>query len=179
MARRIDHYLRPLLPEEKFDFYEVVRDFADSEIEPKLLDWEREHVLLPDDVIAKMADLGLFGLLDRRELRRPGRRPDRPRADGTRARLPQPLSAAITPGAAISLGAKPLQLCGTEEQKRRTCRISRGQAHVRLRPQRARPRLRCGEPGGARREGRQRLGDQGEKCWSTNATGRATSSSTR
>ena len=39
MARRIDTYLQALLPDEKFAFYESVRDFADSEIAPHLLDW--------------------------------------------------------------------------------------------------------------------------------------------
>ena len=42
MARRIDTYLQALLPEDKFAFYESVRDFSDSEIAPHLLDWERQ-----------------------------------------------------------------------------------------------------------------------------------------
>ena len=48
MARRIDTYLKDLVSEDKFDFYSVVRDFADSEIAPKVLGWERDHVLVPD-----------------------------------------------------------------------------------------------------------------------------------
>ena len=39
MARRIDTYLRDLVPEEKFTFYEAVRDFSDAEIEPHILQW--------------------------------------------------------------------------------------------------------------------------------------------
>ena len=117
MERRIDTYLRHLLPEEKFDFYSVVRDFSDNEIGPKILDWEREHCLLPDDVIAKMGDLGLFGLPIEEEYGGQG-------GDQTDLVLMglalgyHSMSAAITPGAAISLGAKPVQLCGTDAQKR-------------------------------------------------------------
>src|SRR5436190_23221466 len=62
MARRIDTYLKDLIPEEKLAFYETVRDFGDAEIAPHLLHWEREHVLVPDECIRSMADLGLFGL---------------------------------------------------------------------------------------------------------------------
>jgi len=79
-------------------------------------------------------------------------------------------SVAITPGAAISLGAKPLQLCGTEAQKR---------AHL--------PDLAAGKRMfvfGLTESGRgsdaanpevtaKKVGDDwiisGEKCWSTNA----------
>ena len=62
MARRIDGYLRSLISEEKFDFYSVVRDFTDAEVAPHILEWERNHVLVPDECITKMSKLGLFGL---------------------------------------------------------------------------------------------------------------------
>jgi butyryl-CoA dehydrogenase len=62
MGRRIDTYLKTLVSEDRFDFYSVVRDFADAEIAPKLLQWERAHQLVPDECIAKMSELGLFGL---------------------------------------------------------------------------------------------------------------------
>lgn len=169
MARRIDTYLEDLLPEEKLDFYRVVRDFADSEVAPHLLSWEREHQLVPDDCIAKMAELGLFGLVidegyggqggDQTDLILMGL------ALGYHSQ-----SVAITPGAAMSLGSKPLLLCGTEEQKR---------AHL--------PELAAGkrmvvfglsEPGRgsdaanpqvtAKKQG-DRWVINGEKCWSTNA----------
>ena len=39
-----------------------MKEFSDEEIAPKMLGWERDHVLVPDDVIAKMGELGLFGL---------------------------------------------------------------------------------------------------------------------
>ena len=54
MSRRIDYYLQQLIDEDRFDFYSVVRVFSDAEIEPNLLHWEREHVLVPADAIAKM-----------------------------------------------------------------------------------------------------------------------------
>lgn len=169
MARRLDTYLAQLLPEEKFDFYGVVRDFSDAEIAPHLLAWEREHCLVPDDCIAKMGELGLFGLPIEEEYGGQG-------GDQTDLVLMglaigyHSQSVAITPGAAISLGAKPLQLTGTEQQKR---------AHL--------PDLAAGrrmavfglsEPGrGSDAANPQvtarRQGDgwviQGEKCWSTNA----------
>jgi alkylation response protein AidB-like acyl-CoA dehydrogenase len=169
MQRRIDTYLRDLVPEEQFDFYSAVRDFADTEIAPHLLKWEREHVLVPEDSIAKMADLGLFGLPIAEQYGGQG---------GSHTDLVlmglalayHSHSVAITPGAAISLGAKPLQLCGTEAQKK---------AHL--------PDLAAGrrmfvfglsEPGrGSDAANPQvtatRRGSQwtisGEKCWATNA----------
>lgn len=169
MQRRIDSYLASLVGEDKFDFYGVVRDFADSEIAPHLLNWERSHQLVPDDAIAKMGDLGLFGLpIDERYGGQGGDMTDlvlMGLAIGYHSH-----SVAITPGAAISLGAKPLQLCGSADQKN---------AHL--------PDLAAGrrmfvfglsEPGrGSDAANPQvtavRKGDRwvlnGEKCWSTNA----------
>ncbi len=169
MARRIDTYLRELLPEDKLDFYAVVRDFADREIAPQILNWERTRVLVPDDCIAKMAELGLFGLpIEERYGGQGGDQTDLVLMGLALGYHSQ--SVAITPGAALSLGAKPLQLCGTDEQKR---------AHL--------PDLAAGrrmfvfgltEPGRgsdaanpqveARRDG-SRWVIRGEKCWSTNA----------
>ena len=37
MARRIDTYLESLIGEDKFAFYEAVRDFGDGEIEEALI----------------------------------------------------------------------------------------------------------------------------------------------
>lgn len=169
MARRLDTYLQALIPEENFDFYSAVRDFSDHEIAPHILGWEREHTLVPDSCISKMAEMGLFGLPIAEEYGGQG--------GGQLELILMGLaigyhsqSVAITPGAAISLGAKPLQLCGTDEQKR---------AHL--------PDLANGkrmfvfglsEPGRGSDAANPQVtgkpdGDDwiisGEKCWSTNA----------
>ncbi|MCA8955078.1 MAG: acyl-CoA dehydrogenase family protein [Planctomycetes bacterium] len=169
MPRRLDTYLKDLVPEEKLDFYSTVRDFADAEIAPHLLQWERDHVLVPDDCIRKMGDLGLFGLpIEERHGGQGGDHTDLLLMGLALGYHSQ--SVAITPGAAISLGAKPLQLCGTDAQKA---------AHL--------PDLAAGkrmfvfglsEPGRgsdaanpevtATRDGSSWV-IRGEKCWSTNA----------
>jgi len=169
MRRRMDAYLEPLVEPERLALYQAVCEFADHEIAPELLVWERQHCLLPDKAIRAIADLGLFGLTVAEEYGGQG---------GTQMDLVlmglalgyHSQSVAITPGAAVSLGIKPLQLCGREDQKR---------AHL--------PDLAAGkrmfvfglsEPGrgsdAANPEVRAthiaegwRL--QGEKCWSTNA----------
>ena len=169
MDRRIDTYLKELLPEEKFEFYAMVRDFSDNEIAPRLLQWERDRVLVPDECIAKMAELGLFGIPIDESYGGQG-------GDDTDLLLMglalgyHSHSVAITPGAAISLGAKPLQIFGSEEHKR---------AHL---PDLAQGKrmfvFGLSEPGRgsdaanpevtARREGNGWILN-GEKCWSTNA----------
>ncbi|MEM7200303.1 MAG: acyl-CoA dehydrogenase family protein [Planctomycetota bacterium] len=168
-ARRIDSYLKDLLPDEKFDFYGVVRDFADHEIAPNLLGWERRHELVPDDCIKKMGELGLFGLPIAEEHGGQG-------GDQTDLVLMglalgyHSQAVAITPGAALSLGAKPLQLCGTDEQKREHLpALARGERMF---------VFGLSEPGRgsdaanpeveAKQEG-DRWIIRGEKCWSTNA----------
>lgn len=169
MARRIDSYLKDLIPAEKMAFYEAVRDFGDSEVAPHLLHWERSHSLVPDSCIKAMGDMGLFGLPIAEAYGGQG-------GDHTDLVLMglalayHSQAVAITPGAAISLGAKPLQLCGTEAQK---------QAHL--------PALAKGErmfvfglsePGRGSDAANPQVtavkkGDRwvlnGEKCWSTNA----------
>jgi alkylation response protein AidB-like acyl-CoA dehydrogenase len=49
------------LSEEHEAFRKVVREFAEQEIEPHAVGWDRDHVF-PVDVVHKMGDLGLFGL---------------------------------------------------------------------------------------------------------------------
>ena len=169
MARRIDTYLANLIGEDKFAFYEAVRDFSDEQVAPHLLTWEREHKLVPDSCIQAMGEMGLFGLPIAEEFGGQG-------GDHLDLCLMglaigyHSQAVAITPGAAISLGAKPLQLCGTEAQKR---------AHL--------PALAAGErmivfglsePGRGSDAANPEVtavkqGDKwvinGEKCWSTNA----------
>ncbi len=169
MQRRIDTYLQQLLDEDRFAFYRGVADFADQEVAPQILKWERNHEHVPGDVIGRMGELGLFGLPIETEYGGQG---------GGQLELVlmglalgyHSHSVAITPGAATSLGSKPIQLWGSEEQKRR---------HL--------PDLATGkrmfvfglsEPGrgsdaanpevSAHRRG-DRWVIRGEKCWSTNA----------
>jgi short/branched chain acyl-CoA dehydrogenase len=43
-------------------FRKVVRDFAESEVAPHVAQWDREHYF-PVELIPKMGELGLFGLV--------------------------------------------------------------------------------------------------------------------
>ena len=61
-ARRIDHHLKPLIDQERFDLYSAIARYADEEISDQLLGWERSKVLVPDEVIEKLGEMGLFGL---------------------------------------------------------------------------------------------------------------------
>ena len=169
MARQLDTYLEPLLDEERFAFYQAVCEFGDAEIATNLLSWEREHILVPDVTLRKMGELGLFGLTVREEFGGQG---------GSQLDLIlmglslgyHSQSVAITPGAASSLGTKPLQLFGRDEQKK---------AHL--------PDLAAGkrmfvfglsEPGRGSDATNPEVAAtrtangwviKGEKCWSTNA----------
>ena len=169
MERRIDYYLEQLVSSDSMTFYKAWCDFADERIEPNYLDWERSHKLLPQEIIDEMGQMGLFGVTVSEEYGGQG---------GNQLDLIlmglalgyHSQSLAITPGAAMSLGAKPLQLFGTEEQKA---------AHL--------PDLAAGkrmfvfglsEPGRgsdatnpqvtAKKDGDEWV-IKGEKCWSTNA----------
>ncbi|MCA8952953.1 MAG: acyl-CoA dehydrogenase family protein [Planctomycetes bacterium] len=169
MVRRIDTYLGQLIPEDKLAFYESVRDFGDAEIAPHLLQWERDHRLVPDECIRAMGQLGLFGLPIPEEYGGQG-------GDHTDLVLMglaigyHSQSVAITPGAAISLGAKPLLLCGTEEQKREHLpALAKGERMF---------VFGLSEPGRGSDAANPEVtavkrGDKwvinGEKCWSTNA----------
>lgn len=169
MSRRMDAYLEALVTVEQFLFYRSVCDFAAQEIAPHLLGWERQRRLLPEKAVQAMADLGLFGLTVAEEYGGQGGRHTDLVLMGLALGY-HSQSVAITPGAAASLGIKPLQLYGSEAQKR---------AHL--------PDLSAGrrmfvfglsEPGrgsdaanpqvtASRVPGGWRL--NGEKCWSTNA----------
>jgi short/branched chain acyl-CoA dehydrogenase len=50
------------LSAEHESFRQVVRDFAEHELAPHVAKWDRDHHL-PLEVVAKMGDLGLFGLV--------------------------------------------------------------------------------------------------------------------
>ena len=169
MERRIDHYLERLVSPDSMTFYKAVCEFAEDRIEPNYLSWERNHKLIPEDIIEEMGQMGLFGVTVSDKYGGQG---------GNQLDLIlmglalgyHSQSLAITPGAAMSLGAKPLQLFGTDAQK---------EAHL--------PDLAAGkrmfvfglsEPGRGSDATNPQVtatkdGDEwvikGEKCWSTNA----------
>ncbi len=101
--------------EEHLAFRKVMRDFADAEIAPHAREWDRTKTF-PLDAIAKMSDLGLFGLPFDERYGGSG-------SDFTTlciaieelARVDQ--SMAITLEAAVGLGINPIAEFGTEEQK--------------------------------------------------------------
>jgi butyryl-CoA dehydrogenase len=105
------------LTEEHRALRAVVRDFAVSEIEPHAEAWDRDHHF-PVDVVRAMGKLGLFGLPFPEEYGGSG-------GDFTAlciaieelARVDH--SMAITLSAGVGLGATPIFLFGTEEQKQR------------------------------------------------------------
>jgi len=105
------------LSEEHRAFRKVVREFADQEISPHAEEWDRSHTF-PIDVVRKMGDLGLFGLVFPEEYG--GADADFITlciAIEELARVDQ--SMAITLEAGVGLGANPIFQFGTEEQKRR------------------------------------------------------------
>jgi alkylation response protein AidB-like acyl-CoA dehydrogenase len=103
------------LSEEHELFRKVVRDFAESRIEPHVAGWDRDHHL-PLDVVAEMGQLGLFGLVV-------------PEAYGGSAadftslcvaieelgRVDQ--SIGITLSAGVGLGINPILTFGSDEQR--------------------------------------------------------------
>lgn len=105
------------LSEEHEEFRRVVRQFAEAEIAPFAEQWDREHTF-PVDAVRAMGDLGLFGLPFPEDLGGSG-------ADFLSlcvaieelARVDA--SMAITLEAAVGLGANPIAMFGTDEQKRR------------------------------------------------------------
>jgi butyryl-CoA dehydrogenase len=105
------------LSDEHETFRKVVRDFADKEIAPHAEAWDRDHVF-PVDVVHKMGDLGLFGLVFPEEWGGSG-------ADFTTlclaieeiGRVDQ--SMGITLEAAVGLGINPIATFGSDEQKQR------------------------------------------------------------
>ncbi len=169
MRRRLDTYLQSLVNEEHMAFYQAVCDFAEHDIAPHLLTWERQQCLIPESVIAAMGELGLFGLTVAEQYGGQG---------GGQMELVlmglalgyHSQSAAITPGAAASLGIKPLQLCGSESLKRQHLPdLATGKRMFVFglsEPNRGSDASNP-EVVATRLAGGWRIG--GEKCWSTNA----------
>ena len=98
-------------------FRKVVRQFAEAEIAPHAAEWDREH-RFPEEMVAKMGDLGLFGLPFPEEIGGGG-------GDFTSlciaieeiGRVDQ--SMGITLEAAVGLGINPIVAYGTDEQHKR------------------------------------------------------------
>ncbi|OZB84772.1 MAG: acyl-CoA dehydrogenase, partial [Microbacterium sp. 14-71-5] len=105
------------LPEEYRELSATVRDFAEQVVAPVSAQHDREHSF-PYEVVAGMAELGLFGLPFPEEYGGMG-------GDyfalclalEELAKVDQ--SVAITLEAGVSLGAMPIFRFGTEEQKQR------------------------------------------------------------
>jgi short/branched chain acyl-CoA dehydrogenase len=98
-------------------FRRTVREFAEAEIAPHVAQWDRDHHF-PVDLIGKMGDLGLFGLIAPEEYGGAG-------GDFTSlcvaieelGRVDQ--SIGITLEAGVGLGINPILEFGTTEQKER------------------------------------------------------------
>ena len=117
MERRIDHHLKPLVDEDRWDFYRAVAEFSDEQVAPKILSWEREHRHVPDDVLQAMGSMGLFGIgIDEEHGGQGGGQTELVLMGLALAYHSQ--SVAITPGAALSLGSRPIQNFGTDAQKK-------------------------------------------------------------
>ncbi|MBV9595072.1 MAG: acyl-CoA dehydrogenase family protein [Actinobacteria bacterium] len=103
------------LSEEHEAFRKVVRDFAEAEIAPQAARWDKEHHF-PVDIVAKLGELGLFGLVVPVEYGG---------SDGDFTSLCVAIeelgradqSIGITLEAAVGLGINPILTFGTEEQK--------------------------------------------------------------
>ncbi len=97
------------------DFRAVVREFAEAEVAPHVASWDREHHF-PVDLIPKMGELGLFGLVVPEEFGG---------ADGDFTSLCVAIeelgrvdqSIGITLSAGVGLGINPILTYGTREQK--------------------------------------------------------------
>jgi short/branched chain acyl-CoA dehydrogenase len=96
-------------------FRKVVRDFAETEVAPHVAQWDREHYF-PTELIPKMGELGLFGLVVPEQYGGAG-------GDFTSlcvaieelGRIDQ--SIGITLSAGVGLGINPILTFGTDEQK--------------------------------------------------------------
>ncbi len=107
------------LSREHEEFRGSVRDFARAEIAPHAAEWDEKHYF-PVDLVAKMGDLGLFGLTAPEEYGGAG-------ADGDFTSLCVAIeeigrvdqSIGITLESAVGLGINPILGYGSEDQKRR------------------------------------------------------------
>ena len=104
------------LSEEHEALRTVVRDFADTELEPKAAQWDRDAVF-PVDAVRAMGEMGLFGIPFPEPYGQGGDLTGLCVAIEEIARVDQSL--AITLEAGVGLGANPIARFGSEEQKDR------------------------------------------------------------
>ena len=108
------------LSQDHEDFRKVVRDFAQREVEPHVAQWDKD-AHFPTDLVPKMGDLGLFGLVVPEEF---GGSLD-PEEGGAFTSLCVAIeelgrvdqSIGITLSAGVGLGINPILTFGTDEQK--------------------------------------------------------------
>jgi len=109
------------LSQEHEDFRKVVRDFAEKEVAPNIAKWDAESHF-PTDLVPKMGELGLFGLVVPEEF---GGSAREGQGDFTSlcvaieelGRVDQ--SIGITLSAGVGLGINPILTYGDDEQKLR------------------------------------------------------------
>jgi short-chain 2-methylacyl-CoA dehydrogenase len=107
------------LSQDHEDFRAVVRDFAEKEVAPNIAKWDAA-AYFPTDLVPKMGDLGLFGLVVPEEYGGAGESGDFTSlcvAIEELGRVDQ--SIGITLSAGVGLGINPILTYGTEEQKQR------------------------------------------------------------
>ncbi|GAA4110347.1 acyl-CoA dehydrogenase family protein [Knoellia locipacati] len=108
------------LSQDHEDFRKVVRDFAEREVEPHVAQWDRDSHF-PTDLVPKMGDLGLFGLVVPEEFGG-SLDPDEGGAFTSLCVAIEELgrvdqSIGITLSAGVGLGINPILSYGTDEQK--------------------------------------------------------------
>ena len=107
------------LSQDHEDFRKVVRDFAEKEVAPNIAKWDAA-AYFPTDLVPKMGDLGLFGLVVPEEYGGAGEGGDFTSlcvAIEELGRVDQ--SIGITLSAGVGLGINPILTYGTDEQKQR------------------------------------------------------------
>jgi short-chain 2-methylacyl-CoA dehydrogenase len=107
------------LSQDHEDFRRVVRDFAEKEVAPNIAKWDAASHF-PTDLVPKMGDLGLFGLVVPEEYGGAGEAGDFTSlcvAIEELGRVDQ--SIGITLSAGVGLGINPILTYGNEEQKQR------------------------------------------------------------
>lgn len=110
------------LSQDHEDFRKVVRDFAQREVEPHVAQWDKDSYF-PTELVPKMGDLGLFGLVVPEELGGSLDPDDKDSGAFTSlcvaieelGRVDQ--SIGITLSAGVGLGINPILSYGTDEQK--------------------------------------------------------------